>query len=244
MRHVIAAFFLCTPIAATAGEITVFAASSLVDALTEVAADWEAATGHTVRLSFAGSSTLAVQIDRGAPADVFISADPDWMDHVEARVAERVELLGNTLVLVAYGTGEDQDNVVVGNETFADLGRGPLAMALTDAVPAGRYGRAALEDLGLWDGLPVAEAANVRAALALVASGAAPMGVVYRSDAISTDAVHIRAVFPAESHPEITYPAARLTGGAGQMEVANDFMNALQSDDAKGIFASYGFLTK
>ena len=243
MRQFITASFICLPFMATAGEVTVFAASSLVDAMTELADLWEEETGHDMRLSFGGSSTLATQIALGAPADIFVSADPDWMDHVDSRIADRIDLLGNTLVLIASGVGEDQGASVT-SSSFADLGRGPLAMALVDAVPAGRYGRAALENLGLWSGLPVAEVANVRAALALVASGAAPLGVVYGSDAASTDAVHVRATFPEGSHPEIIYPAARLTGGAGDPDAVADFMVALQSPEAKDIFLSHGFLPR
>ena len=231
------------PLSVRAGEITVFAASSLVDALTEVAADWQARTGHEARLSFASTSVLAMQIRRGAPADIFLAADPEWMDTVSGRVGERVDLLGNSLVLIAHGAGQDSA-APVSPSALAGLGDAPLAMALTEAVPAGRYGRAALDHLGLWEGLRVAEAANVRAALALVASGAVPMGVVYGSDAAVSEEVHVIGIFADQTHPPILYPAALLTGGAGDAAAAQSFFEALQSPEAMAVFGAHGFAAK
>ncbi len=223
-----------------AGEITVFAASSLVDAVTEIAADWEAETGHRAVLSFAATSTLARQIQRGAPADLFIGADPEWLEAIGDRIAARADVAANRLVLIASGPGADSADSVTAAD-LAQFGDAPIAMALTAAVPAGRYGRAAIEALGAWDGLRVAEAANVRAALALVASGAAPAGVVYASDAAATDLVHVIGIFAADLHPPIRYPAVLLTGGAGDREAARDFHAALQGAQAQGIFAEHGF---
>lgn len=186
---------------ADAAEITVFAAASTRDALAEAAAGFEAASGHSVRIAPAGSSLLARQIDRGAPADLFLSANPGWMDWLEARghvqAETRVTLLANRLVLIApaYGGGDGQ--VALTDAALLDrLGaEGRLAMALSDAVPAGLYAKAAFETLGLWDALAPrrVEADNVRAALALVALGEAPLGVVYASDAAAEPRVRIVA---------------------------------------------------
>ncbi len=242
MRLALGLLLLLAAAPLRAGEITVFAASSLVDALGEATATWQDETGHTVRLSFAATSTLAQQIERGAPADLFIAADPEWMDALDDRVTERVDLLGNTLVVIAHGHGETEAGPVTA-ETFADLGDGPLAMALTETVPAGRYGRAALDALDLWDGMPVAEAANVRAALAFVGTGAAPMGVVYGSDAAASPEVRIVGTFDPALHPPITYPAALLEG-AGDPETARAFYDWLQTDAADAIFAAHGFSPK
>ena len=243
MRRILALVLCLAAAPLRAEQITVFAASSLVDALGEAAEAWEAETGHTVLMSFAATSTLAAQIERGAPADIFVAADAEWMDAVEVRVAERVDLLGNTLVVIAHGAGLAETGPVTA-ETFAGLGDGPLAMALTETVPAGRYGRAALKTLGLWAGMPVAEAANVRAALAFVATGAAPMGVVYGSDAAASGEVRIVGTFDPALHPPITYPAAVLEGGAGDPATTRAFFDWLQSDAADAIFAAYGFTPK
>ncbi|MCO6381304.1 molybdate ABC transporter substrate-binding protein [Oceanicola sp. 502str15] len=214
---------------ALAQEVTVFAAASLKGALDEVVAAWD---GGEVRISYAGSSALARQIGAGAPADLFISANPDWVDWLEAQgvALERVDLLSNSMVLISRAddprTGLDQ---LKGSER--------VAMALVDAVPAGIYGKAALESLGLWEAVAprVVQADNVRAALALVALGEAPLGIVYATDALAEPGVAVVAGFPAGSHPPILYPAAALS------EAGAPLMEFLQTPDAAEIFARHGF---
>ncbi len=186
------------PAPALAEDVTVFAAASLKDALDAFSTAWQAETGHTVTISYAGSSALAAQIIAGAPADIFISAAVDWTDEVDAQglVQTRKDILGNTLVLIAHG--QDAAPVALA-DLPALLGDGRLSMAMVDAVPAGQYGRAALETLGLWDRLEpfVAQSENVRAALAFVAAGEAPFGIVYATDAAVDDNVTVVATFPA-----------------------------------------------
>lgn len=225
---------------AQAEDVTVFAAASLKDALDAFAASWQAETGHGVTISYAGSSALAAQIIAGAPADVFISAAVDWMDEVEAQglVQTRKDLLGNTLVLIAHG--QDAAPIALA-DLPALLGDGRLSMAMVDAVPAGQYGRAALETLGLWDTLApvVAQSENVRSALAFVAQGEAPFGIVYTTDAVVDDNVTVVATFPSDTHPPIRYPAALLTNAADPADRA--FFDALSGDAADAIFTAAGF---
>ncbi|MBD3787529.1 MAG: molybdate ABC transporter substrate-binding protein [Sphingomonadales bacterium] len=232
------------PLSAAAEEVTIFAAASMKTALDQIATDWQAETGHTTVISYAGSSALAKQIIAGAPADLFISASTDWMDTAEAEGAlaegTRRDLLGNTLVLVASAPGE-----VAPADLPARLGTEHLAMALVDAVPAGQYGKAALTHLGLWDALApqVAEVDNVRAALALVATGEAPFGIVYATDAAAEPRVHIAATFPAESHPPITYPVAILKD-APAPEAAQALLDYLGTPAAAAVFEAQGFTVK
>jgi molybdate transport system substrate-binding protein len=236
------ALTLAHPLAAD--EVVVFAAASLKTALDRVAADFTAATGHQVTLSYAGSNALAAQIIQGAPADIFVSAAVNWMDEVEGaglvQPGTRLDLLGNALVLIAHGP--DAAPVALGPDLPAALGEGPLAMALVDAVPAGQYGKAAFDSLGLWDQVAgiVAQSDNVRAALALVALGEAPFGVVYASDAMAEDGVSVVATFPPDTHPPIVYPAALLTGATDPADLA--FYRALSEPAAQAIFAEEGFL--
>lgn len=224
--------------------VTVFAAASLTTALGAVADAFEAVSPHEVALSFAGSSVLARQIQLGAPADIFISANPQWMDVLQAGDLidrdSRRDLLGNALVLVAHGPADAVD-LSEGLDLAALLGPGRLAMALVEAVPAGIYGRAALQSLGLWDQVAplVAQADNVRAALALVALGEAPLGIVYATDAMAEPAVTIVATFPADSHPPITYPVARAYGPAET--AAQDFLTFLEGPEARELFEAEGF---
>jgi molybdate transport system substrate-binding protein len=230
---------------AAAEDVVVFAAASLKDGLDAVAADFTAATGHRVTVSYAGSNALAQQIIAGAPADIFISAAVAWMDAVEeaglVAPGTRTDMLGNTLVLIAHG--RDALPVEIGPELdlAALLGDGKLAMALVDAVPAGQYGRAALESLGLWTAVApsVAQSDNVRAALALVSRGEAPYGIVYASDAVADEDVTVVGTFPAESHPPIVFPAALLTGAADEADRL--FLEALRADAADADFAAQGF---
>ncbi len=226
-----------------AEEVVVFAAASLKSALDQVAADFQATTGTTVIVSYGGSNALAKQIIEGAPADIFLSAAVNWMDEVEKAglVAARADLLGNTLVLVAHGKGAAPVEIRPGLDLAGLLGEGKLSMAMVDAVPAGQYGKAALEMLGVWSLVEgaVAQSENVRAALALVATGEAPYGIVYATDAATDDSVTLVGTFPADTHAPIVYPAALLTEAAEPADRA--FFDALFSEAAGASFAAQGF---
>ncbi|MGR3762339.1 molybdate ABC transporter substrate-binding protein (plasmid) [Roseobacteraceae bacterium NS-SX3] len=233
---------------AQAGSVTVFAAASLKSALDSIAAGFEQQTGHEVTLAFAGSSALARQIEHGAPADVFIPANPQWMDHLEAagRIdpESRFVLAGNRLVLIAHGAGAAPVELSPELDLAAMLDGRPLAMALVDAVPAGIYGKAALSSLGLWQAVAgqVAQASNVRAALALVTAGEAPLGIVYATDAAAGTGVSVIATFPPATHPPITYPAAAVAPGANPQ--TTQFLAYLRSEEARAILAAQGFLVQ
>lgn len=242
MLRPIALCLALVPVQAVAAEVTVFAAASLKTALDEVVPGYETASGNEVRVVLAGSSALARQIMQGAPGDVFVSANPGWMDEVEAtgRLAQgsRRDLLGNRLVLVAGAAGPAVE-IAEADDMPALATEGRVAMALVDAVPAGTYGRAALEALGLWqDYAPrVAQADNVRAALALVAMGAVPSGVVYATDAAAEPRVHVRGRFSPVLHPAIRYPAAVLEGS----ETGAGFLDWLEGPEASALFEAAGF---
>jgi molybdate transport system substrate-binding protein len=231
---------------AAAEQVVVFAAASLKTALDQVAADFTAATGHEVVISYAGSNALAKQIMEGAPADIFLSAAVNWMDEVEKAglvfPGARADLLGNSLALIAHGGDAVPVTIAPGLDLAGMLGDGKLSMAMVDAVPAGQYGKAALEYLGLWASVEgsVAQSENVRAALVLVSTGEAPFGIVYASDAVADDGVTVVGTFPAESHPPIVYPAALLTGAVDAADRA--FFEALSSDAADATFAAQGFV--
>ena len=242
-RRLALALALTLAAPAHAEEVVVFAAASLKTALDQVAADYQAATGNTVTISYGGSNALAKQIIEGAPADIFLSAAVNWMDEVQKAglVSARVDLLGNTLVLVAHGKGAAPVEIGPGLDLMGLLGDGKLSMAMVDAVPAGQYGKAALEHLGLWPSVEgaVAQSENVRAALALVDTGEAPFGIVYATDAVGDDNVTVVGTFPADSHKPIVYPAALLTGAADAADRA--FFDALSSDAGDARFAAQGF---
>jgi molybdate transport system substrate-binding protein len=235
--------------AATPPPLTVFAAASLKESLDEVATAYEATTGNDVRVSFAASSALARQIEQGAPADVFISADLEWMDYLQQRglidAGTRRNLLGNRLVLVAPATSAVTHLALRrGADLRPLLGvDGRIAVALTASVPAGKYAKAAFQSLGMWGGLSsrTAEAENVRAALLLVARGETPLGVVYASDARAEPKVRTVAAFPAGSHPRIVYPVARIKASTQPQGAA--FVRWLQSAQAQAIFRRHGFTT-
>lgn len=235
---------LATP--ALAEEVVVFAAASMKNALDTVASDFQTATGHRVTISYGGSNALAKQIIQGAPADIFVSAAVNWMDEVEnaGLVAEgtRKDMFGNTLVLVAHGKDAKPFEIGTGFDLSGLLGDGKLSMAMVDAVPAGQYGKAALEALGIWDAVEpkVAQADNVRAALMLVSMGEAPYGIVYATDAAADDNVTVVATFPADSHKPIIYPGALLTTAADDADRA--FYEALMSDMGNAKFAEQGFV--
>jgi molybdate transport system substrate-binding protein len=237
-------FALATP--AAADEVVVFAAASMKTALDAFAESWTAETGHDVTVSYAGSNALAQQIIQGAPADIFISAAVNWMDEVEKTGLvvpdTRTDLLGNTLVLIAHGQGAAPVEIGPGFDLAALLGDEKLAMALVDAVPAGQYGKAALETLGLWEAVApsVAQSDNVRAALVLVSTGEAPYGIVYATDAAADDNVTIVGTFPPDSYPPIRYPAALLTEAADEADRA--FLAALRTEAARAAFEAQGFV--
>lgn len=230
---------------ARAEDVLVFAAASLKTAFDQVASDWRDETGKTVTISYAGSAQLARQIEQGAPADLFISASPEWMDYLEKadliKPGTRRNLLGNSLVLIAHGGDAAPVDLGPGFDLAQLLGEGRLAMALVDAVPAGIYGREALESIGQWDAVAgkVAQADNVRGALALVSSGEAPYGVVYATDAAVDPDVSIVATFPDDSHAPVIYPAALTaeTSNSG----ASLFLDALSAPAAAAVFKSQGF---
>ncbi|MCW0464000.1 molybdate ABC transporter substrate-binding protein [Xanthomonas sacchari] len=226
---------LCTLIVATAiapvsaqTPLTVFAAASLKESLDEAASAYQRASGTPVQVSYAASSTLARQVEQGAPADVFVSADQEWMDYLQQRKlidpALRRDLLGNTLVLVAPAASKAQ----------VDL---PTA-----SVPAGKYARAALQALGQWDAVQprLAESESVRSALMLVARGEAPLGIVYGSDAQAEPKVRVVATFPADSHAPIVYPVASLRASP-QAKAAAEFVRWLGTPPAQAIFRRHGF---
>ncbi|HWB52451.1 MAG TPA: molybdate ABC transporter substrate-binding protein [Stellaceae bacterium] len=250
-RRLIAAFALLAaaailPVGARAADVVVFAAASLKNALDAVNADWQKASGKHATVSYAASSALAKQIEAAAPADVFISADLDWMNYVEERKlivpATRHNLLGNSLVLVAPVDSKPAPVEIRPGFALAKLlGGGKLAMADPNAVPAGKYGKAALTKLGVWDSVSgsVAAAENVRACLLLVARGEAPYGIVYKTDAAIEPKVKIVGTFPADSVPPITYPIAQTA--ASKNPDAAAFIAYLSSADATKQFEHFGF---
>lgn len=231
----------CSAASTRAEALLVFAAASLKSALDEATQAYETGSDTTVTLSFAGTSTLARQIDRGAPADVIISANVAWMDWLGARghidpASQRI-LLGNRLVVIAPAPAQ-QITVQALPQSLAER---RLAVALVKSVPAGQYAKAALATLGLWQDLEprLAQTDNVRAALALVASGAAPFGITYATDAIAEPRVDIVARIPDDTHPAIRYPMAKTRHGT---QAAQAYLNFLQSDTARQIFDRHGFV--
>lgn len=232
---------------AAAERLLVFAAASLKNAVEDISAAWEAETGVNAVASFAGSSALARQIQQGAPADIFISANPEWMDTLERdgliAASSRFDVAGNSLALIAHGGAVAPAALAPGFDLKARLGDGRIAMALVDAVPAGIYGKAALTWLGAWEGVKskVAQTDNVRTALAFVAAGEAALGVVYLTDAAASDAVNVIGVFPPEAHPPIVYPAAKIQDS--RSSAADGFLDFLRGDRARAILARHGFTT-
>jgi molybdate transport system substrate-binding protein len=231
---------------AAEGDVVVFAAASLKNALDQVAKEWGAKSGgKKVAISYAASSALAKQIESGAPADIFASADLDWMDYLAKKGLiqpdTRVNLLGNQLVLVAPKDSTAKVEMGTKLDLAAALGDGRLAMANVDSVPAGKYGKAALQKLGAWDGVKdkLAQAENVRAALQLVARGEAPLGIVYLTDVASDPKLKVLATFPEDSHPPIIYPIAILKSSSNPD--ARSFFEFMRGGDAKGAFDKQGF---
>ncbi|MFZ1102613.1 MAG: molybdate ABC transporter substrate-binding protein [Hyphomicrobiaceae bacterium] len=233
-----------TPAQAQGGNLVVFAAASLKNALDAVHAQWQKETGKSARISYAATSALARQIEQGAPAQLFISADIRWMDYVEKkdliRKATRSNLLGNRIVLIAPKDKAKAVDIKPGFDLAKAIGDGRLAMANVEAVPAGRYGKASLEKLGVWASVSakLAQAENVRAALLLVSRDEAPAGIVYQTDAASDKGVTIIGTFPQDTHPPIIYPIA-LTRSAGTDAAA--FLAYIKSARAKPLFEAQGF---
>jgi molybdate transport system substrate-binding protein len=248
MRKIAAASLLFGLLSATgvarAEPVTVFAAASLTDAMTEIA---EALTdqGFELRFSFAASSTLARQIEAGAPADIFFSANRRWMDYLQAEglIVEqsRVDPIGNRLVLIA-APGQNMDPLDRDElKTALSVPDERLVLGDPAHVPAGIYAKQALESLGLWEALAhkIVLADNVRAALALVERGEAPFGVVYATDAAFSDAVRPLYTFPQDSHEPITYALAIVAGQ--QSNAADAVFDALTSDEAREVYRAYDF---
>ncbi|WP_339930224.1 molybdate ABC transporter substrate-binding protein [uncultured Brevundimonas sp.] len=229
--------------------IDLFAAASLREVLDALAAEHLQQTDRTVRITYAGSAQLARQIDLGAPAGLFVSADEAWMDWLDARglveTATRRRVAGNALVLIApIGTADAIVDLTSAAALTHRLGDGRLAMA--DAgVPAGRYGQEALTRLGLWSSVEnrLAPGDSVRAALALVARGETPLGIVYATDARAEPRVRVVATFPANSHAPIVYPVARLrrSQGGGDAVAAQAFLDLMTSAQGQAVFQRFGF---
>lgn len=226
----------------------VLAAASLQEAMEDAADAWAGQKRPRPVVSVAGSSALARQIERGAPADLFLSADTQWMDYVAARGlvrrGSRAEFLSNRLVLIAPKGSKASLRIARDFPLARALGKRRLAIADPEAVPAGRYARAALAYLGVWSSVrrQLAPTADVRAALALVERGEAPFGIVYRTDARASGRVREVGMFPAGSHPPITYSVAVLTGSSHPQ--AQPFLRFLLSRDGRAIFARHGFAVR
>jgi molybdate transport system substrate-binding protein len=231
------------PRAEAAAPVTVFAAASLQNAMKDIGAAFTRAGGAPVVFSFAGSSVLARQIEQGAPAEVFVSADPDWMNDVEkhglVQPGARKDILTNHLALVAPRTSTLHLSIAPWFPLLQALGGGKLAMADV-TVPAAIYGKASLETLHVWSQVQgqVARAENVRGALNFVARGEAPLGIVYDTDAMVEPGVKIIGLFPDDSHPPILYPAALLKGATPAAEA---FLRFAEGPEGKAIFEKYGF---
>lgn len=229
-----------------AEKITVFAAASLTNALQDIATEYQKSTDVQVVSSFASSSTLARQIEQGAPADMFISADQQWMDYAidKQQIVKdtRYTLLGNELVLIAAKSAK-QDKITINKQTdWAKLlNGGRLSVGDPDHVPAGIYAKEALQNLGAWTTLEpqLARANNVRSAMAMVEREEAPLGIVYGSDAVASDKVKVIAIFPEDSHKPVEYPMAIVKDH--QTPAVTAFYDYLKSPQAAAIFERYGF---
>ena len=226
-------------------ELLIFAAASLTDVLNEQGAVWRRTGGRPVKLSFAASSVLARQIEAGGAADVFISADQEWMDYLQSRglidKATRRNLVGNRLVLIAPADSTLELKIAPGFDLAGTLGKRRLATGDPDTVPVGRYARSALVSLGVWNRIQdrLVRADNVRSAMTFVALGEVPLGIVYATDAKVDTKVRIVDTFPENSHPPITYPGAAIKGSTGD---AREFLEFLASPAARDIWVKYGFL--
>jgi molybdate transport system substrate-binding protein len=234
-----------SPALAQEKSLTVFAAASMRNALDDIDAAYTAKTGIKIVASYAASSTLAKQIEQGAPADIFLSADTDWMDYAAARKSinepTRFNLLGNSIVLIApRDSGIDSVTIGQGFDLAKLAGDGRIATGDVKSVPVGKYARAALEKLGAWQAAEskFAMAESVRGALTLVARGEAVLGIVYSTDARIEPGVKVVGTFPADSHPPIIYPVAATA--TAKPETA-DYLSFLRSSTAKAVLEKYGF---
>lgn len=246
LRAMLIAILLLPILPAQAAEVVVFAAASLKPALDAIIATPQGLAIGEIKASYAASSQLARQIEHGAPAALFLSADTEWMDFVGKRGklidGTRSNLLGNALVLVAASDNPITLSIAPGFDLVTALGAdGRLAIGEPNSVPAGKYAKAALTSLGVWSQIETrtAPAVHVRAALSFVARHEAPLGVVYRSDAVSEKEVRVVDTFPASSHPLIVYPVALLKDGDN--ETSRALLALLHSEAAGAIFTRYGF---
>ncbi|MBN7806071.1 molybdate ABC transporter substrate-binding protein [Agrobacterium rosae] len=241
---VVATLGLSAPVFAQ-DEVTIFAAASMKNALDAANAEWAKETSNEATVSYAASSALAKQIEAGAPADLFISADLAWMDYVAGKKLikddTRTNLLGNRLVLVAPADKAKPVDIKQGFDLAKLVGDGKLAMGAVDSVPAGKYGKSALEKLGVWSSVEgkVAGAESVRAALVLVSRGEAPYGIVYQTDAAADQGVKIVGTFPQDSHEPIIYPVAILSESKSPAAAA--YLEFLKSAKAAPFFEKQGF---
>jgi len=230
---------------AQGGDVFVFAAASLKNALDNINTQWQKETGKKAAISYGASSALAKQIEQGAPAQMFISANLDWMDYVAQKNLiksdTRSNLVGNRIVLIAPKDKAQAIEIKPGFDVAKIVGDGRLAMANVEFVPAGKYGKAALEKLGVWAGVSgkVAQAENVRAALLLVSRGEVPAGIVYQTDAAGDPNVKIIGTFPENTHPPIVYPIA-LTANSANPDAAA-FLTYVKSAKARPLFEAQGF---
>ncbi len=250
LRPVLAALVMAlaaftAPRPASADDVLVFAAASLKNALDDAAASFQQHGGAKVNASYAASPALAKQIENGAPADIFISADLDWMNDVQQhnmiQPSSRTNFLGNVLVLIAPVDSTVKTEIKPGFPLATLLGDNRLVMADPDAVPAGKYGKAALQKLGVWDSVEnkIARTEDVRAALLFVSRKEAPFGIVYQTDAAADKGVKIAGVFPPDTYPPIIYPIA-LTASSKNPDAVK-FLAFLHSSDAKPFFEKQGF---
>ena len=249
-RNLTTAFVLAASLlgatAAWAADPVVFAAASTKDAITDIANDFAAAGKGKVVTSFGSSGDLAKQIENGAPASIFISADTKWADYLDKKnllvLGTRSDLLGNHLVLVAPLDSTMNIDLKPGAPLAAALGDGKLALADPESVPAGRYGKASLTKLGIWKDVEskVVGAKDVRATLALVELGEAPAGIVYATDAALSKKVRVVGVFPDDTHPPIVYPVALVTGH--DTPEAKAFFAYMKGPEAAAVFKKYGFI--
>jgi molybdate transport system substrate-binding protein len=246
MRFLLAFCLLLAPLVARAQELTVFAAASLTDAMKDVSAQWAQASHPPLRMSFGSSSTLARQIEQGAPANLFASADEKWMDYLADKkliaLDTRKDLVGNDLVLVVPPDKPQHVTIKPGFDLLGMLGpSGRIATGDPAHVPVGIYAEQALKKLGLWDAVSprLARADDVRSALLLVERGEAPAGIVYATDAAVSKAVMVAGTFPADSHDPVSYPFAVVR--SGDTPEARALMTFLSGPQVRDIFVKRGF---
>ncbi len=250
MRNLLATLMVALGLAgaglpARGADLTIFAAASLKEALDDQVARFETATGTKAIVVYAGSNALAKQIEAGAPADVLLSADVDWINYLDERKllrpGTRIDLLRNRLVLIAPADSRSSLRIAPGFALAAELVRGRLAIANPDSVPAGKYGRDALRSLGVWADIEarIARAENVRAALLLVACAEAPLGIVYATDALAEPRVRVVDTFPESTHAPIVYPVAIVA--TSRSPYAQHFIDTLRSPAARPFWQQHGF---